>query len=170
MLSRLLTLVLLITAPFVSAETLDLTNAKSNAAATVLVSRFFESLGMDVTNKDELQFGLRFGGYSLVLAPILSAENGGKLNAYITYTSNNPANLENAKLLSLVNEINLKYNYVSAYVDKDGDLCFRYVLVFDKQLEPKLVQRWLKQIEVQTNALRAEFGAKLKPFLAKKEK
>ena len=59
---------------------------------------------------------------------------------------------------------------MSAYVDQDGDLCFRYVLVFDKQLEPKLVQRWLKQIEVQTNAIRAEYGAKLKPFLAKKEK
>ncbi|MEY4855037.1 MAG: putative bacterial sensory transduction regulator [Verrucomicrobiota bacterium] len=170
MLSRLLTLALLVTAPLVSAETLDLTNAKSNAAATVLVARFFESLGLDVNNKDEVQFGLRFGGYGLVLTPIVSAENGGKLNAYINYTSNNPANLENPKLLSLVNEINLKYNYVSAYVDQDGDLCFRYVLVFDKQLEPKLVQRWLKQIEVQTNAIRAEYGAKLKPFLAKKEK
>ena len=79
------------------AVTLDLTNAKSNAAATVLVARFFESLGLDVNNKDEVQFGLRFGGYGLVLTPIVSAENGGKLNAYINYTSNNPANLENPK-------------------------------------------------------------------------
>ena len=69
MLSRLLTLALLVTAPLVSAETLDLTNAKSNAAATVLVARFFESLGLDVNNKDEVQFGLRFGGYGLVLTP-----------------------------------------------------------------------------------------------------
>ena len=67
-----------------------------------------------------------------------------------------------------INEINSQFNYVSAYVDKDGDINFRYALVFDKKLEPKIVHRWLKHVEMQSDAILNEFGDQLKPFLQKK--
>jgi hypothetical protein len=169
MISRLLAvLALLVAAPFAAAEPLDLTNAKNGEAATVLIARFFENIGLDVFDKSETQFGLKFGGYSIGITAITSTDNGTRLNAYITYDGGNPNNPKNEKLLGLINEINSRFNYVSAYVDKDGDINFRYVLVFDKKLEPKVVHRWLKHVEVQSDAILNEFGDQLKPFLQKK--
>jgi len=169
MASRLLAvLALLVAAPFVRAETLDLTDVKTEGAATVLITRFFENIGLDVFGKREKQFDLKFGGYNIGVTPVISLDNGTRLNAYITYDGGAPANLKNEKLLAVINEINRRFNYVSAYVDNDGDINFRYVLVFDKKLEPKVVHRWLKHIEVQSDAILNEFGDQLKPFLAKK--
>ena len=161
--SRLLTLALLLVAPFASAEPLDLTNAKNAEAATVLIARFFESIGLDVVDKDEKQFGLKFGGYNMVIIPYYTKDDGSRLNAYISY-SGRKQNLGDAKLLSLANEINRTYNFVSFCVDKDGDFCYRYTLVFDKKLDAKVVQRWLRHIEYQTDSIRADYREKLRPF------
>jgi len=169
MCSRLLAvLALLVAAPLAAAEPLDLTNAKNEEAATVLIARFFENIGLDVFGKREKQFGLKFGGYNIGISPVTSTDYGTRLNAYITYNGSSPANIKNEKLLGLLNEINRQYNYVSAYVDKDGDINFRYVLVFDKKLEPKIVHRWLKHIELQSDEVLKEFIEQLQPFLAKK--
>jgi hypothetical protein len=169
MASRLLAVCsLLLAATFASAEPLDLTNARNEEAATTLIARFFENIGLDVFGKREKQFGLRFGGYNIGVIPVISLDNGTRLNAYITYDGGSPANLKNEKLLAVINEINRRFNYVSAYVDNDGDINFRFVLVFDKKLEPKIVHRWLKHIEIQSDAILEEFKDQLKPFLASK--
>ena len=123
MLSRLLALALLVIAPLARAEPLDLTNAKSDEAAVVMIAHFFESIGLDVVDKDEKQFGLKFGGYNMVIIPYYTKDDGCRLNAYISY-SGRKQNLGDAKLLSLANEINRTYNFVSFCVDKDGDFCY----------------------------------------------
>ena len=168
MITRLLAiLALFVVAPFASAEPLDLTNAKNAEAATVLLARYFENIGLDVIDKDEKQFGLKFGGYNIVLVAYCSDENGCRLNAYITY-GGRKENVGNAKLMNLVNDINSQFNLVAFSVDKDGDICYRYSLVFDRKLDAKVIQRWLRQVESQTNAIRAEHREQLKPFMASK--
>jgi len=168
MITRLLAiLALFIVAPFASAEPLDLTNAKNAEAATVLLARYFENIGLDVIEKDEKQFGLKFGGYNIVMVAYCSDDNGCRLNAYITY-GGRKENLGNAKLMNLVNDINSQYNLVAFSVDKDGDICYRYSLVFDRKLDAKVIQRWLRQVENQTNAIRTEYREQLKPFMASK--
>ena len=167
--SRLLALALLLVAPFASAEPLDLTNAKNEEAAMVMIGRFFENMGLDVIDKQETQLGLRYGGYNIGVGVVTSKDQGTRLNAYITYGGIAPTNLKSEKLIGTINEINRRFNYVSAYVDKDGDINFRYVLVFDKKLDPKVVQRWLKHIELQTDAIMGEFNDQLKPFFTKEK-
>jgi len=70
--------------------------------------------------------------------------------------------------MNLVNDINSQYNLVAFSVDKDGDICYRYSLVFDRKLDAKVIQRWLRQVENQTNAIRTEYREQLKPFMASK--
>jgi hypothetical protein len=161
-------LILLAGASFASAEPLDITNAKSNEAATALVARYFEATGLEVADKRESFFVLKSGGLVMRIAPLATTDLGSRLNAYITYGGGSPDNLKSEKLMSLLNTINAKYNYVTSYVDKDGSLSFRYVLVFDKKLEAKTINLWLKHIELQTNAIRNEFGDQLRTFLTRK--
>jgi hypothetical protein len=170
MASRLLAvLALLVAAPFVRAEPLDLTDVKNSEAATVLIAKFFESIGLDVMDKDEKQFNLKSGGYNIVMMAYYHEDNGCRLNAYITY-GGRKENVGDAKLLRLVNEVNCQFNLVAFSVDSDGDFCYRYSLVFDKKLDPKVVQRWLRNIALQTDAIRAEFRDKLKPYMVTKGK
>jgi hypothetical protein len=160
-------LALFAVAPLFAAEPLDITDAANNDAATAKVSGYFEGMGL-VVDKKAGYFLVKSGGYVIRISPLATADLGSRLNAYITFGGGNPDNVKSDKLMSLLNTINAKYNYVTTYVDKDGSLSFRYVLVFDKKLEPKTINLWLKHIELQTNAIRAEFGDQLKAFLTKK--
>ena len=163
--SRLLTLALLLVAPFASAEPLDLTNAKNAEAATVLIARFFESIGLDVFGKGNTHFGLKAAGYKMFIATYFDVDEGCRLNAHISFVGRKE-NVGNAKLLSLVNEINESYNYAVMSVDKDGDLNFRFTLLFDKKLDAKVVHRWLRYIERQTDGALDEYKDQLKSFQA----
>ena len=167
--SRLLALALLLVAPFVSAEPLDLTNAKNEEAATVLIARFFENIGLDVFRKGDTDFGLKAGGYRMMIVTYFNPDDGCRLNAYITYKGRKE-NIGNAKLQSLVNEINDSYNYLVLSVSDKGDLSFRFTLLFDKKLEAKVVHRWLRLIERQTDAAMEEHMEKLQHFQAPEEK
>jgi hypothetical protein len=166
--SRLLAiLAFVVAAPLVRAEPLDLTNAKNEEAATTLIARFFESIGLDVFDKEPETFGLRYGRFKLAIIPYFKPEDGCRINAHVSFPGRKE-NLKDAKAMHLVNEINDEYNFVAFSFDNDGDPCFRYTLVLDKKLEAKVVQRWLRHIENQTEGILEGKRAELEPFLAKK--
>ena len=168
MASRLLAvLALLAAAPFVRAEPLDLTNAKNEEAATVLIAKFFENIGLDVYDKDNEAFGLRSGRFKLMIIPYFKPEDGCRINAYVSFPGRKE-NLKDVKAMHLVNEINNEFNFAAFCFDKDGDLCFRYTLVLDKKLDAKVVQRWLRHIENQTEGILEGKHDQLEPFFAKK--
>ena len=167
--SRLLALALLLVAPFVSAEPLDLTNAKNEEAATVLIARFFENIGLDVFDKEAEVFGLKSGRFRMTIIPYFKPDQGCRLNAYVSFPGRKE-NIDDAKLMKLANEINNTYNLAAFCVDKDGDFCFRYSLIFDKKLDAKVVQRWLRHIENQTAGILDDNEEKLKPFSKPKGK
>ena len=104
-----------------------------------------------------------------MIVTIFNPDDGCRLNAYITYKGRKE-NIGNAKLQSLVNEINDSYNYLVLSVSDKGDLSFRFTLLFDKKLEAKLVHRWLRMIERQTDAAMEEHMEKLQHFQAPEEK
>ena len=169
MLHRLLALALLVTAPLTFARTLDLTNAKDEKEATALTARFLEDIGLEVIDKSEEGFALYFGGYNIQVTPYCTRHNGYRFNAYVSF-GGRKSNVGDAKLLGLINEINESFNFVAMSVDKDGDFCQRYSLLFDKKVEAKVIQQWLRFIEGQTDGINSEFGDKLKPFLSSSEK
>jgi Putative bacterial sensory transduction regulator len=147
------------------ADVLDLTTAKSDAIATTLTLRCFEGMGLEVVAKESEQFTIRFGGYNIGVLPMVLKDHGAQINAYVTFKGRNKSNATSAELQAVLNKINAKYNYTSVYVDQDGDITFRYCLLFDKLLEPKLINKWLKRVEIQTDIANSEFGDSLKPFL-----
>jgi len=170
MASRLLAvLALLVAAPFVRAEPLDLTNAKNSEAATVLIARFFENIGLDVFDKGKETLGLKFGGYTMLAIPYFVEDEACRLNLHIGFKGRK-SNIGNAKLLALLNEINETYNYAVISMDKNGDLSLRFTLVFDRKLDAKLVHRWLRYVERQADGLVYEFNERLLPYQAPSEK
>lgn len=168
--SRLLAvLALLVAAPLAAAEPLDLTTAKNGEAATVLIARFFERIGLDVFDKRKETLGLKFGGYTALAIPYFEEDEACRLNLHINFKGRK-GNIGNAKLLTILNEINETYNYAVISLDKDGDLALRFTLVFDRKLDPKLVHRWLRYVERQADGLIFEFNERLLPYQAPSEK
>ena len=109
------------------------------------------------------------GGYTALAIPYFEEDEACRLNLHINFKGRK-GNIGNAKLLTLLNEINETYNYAVISLDKDGDLALRFTLVFDRKLDPKLVHRWLRYVERQADGLVYEFNERLLPYQAPSEK
>jgi hypothetical protein len=148
----------------IQAATLDLTGLKTDQAATAELVKYFEGLGLEIDAKDDESFLLSFGGYKIVTAANIGT-NGDFLTAHITFGGIGKSNGGSNELAKLINRINSRFNYLTAYVDSDGDVVVRYLLHFDKQLEPRHIMKWLRKIESQTDLMSKDYGKEITPFL-----
>jgi len=147
------------------ADTLNITGVKTREEANRITFTCFEGMGMDIQNKTETSFAVKFGGYRILISPNVGTENGDYMIAYVTFGGVGKSNTRSEQLASLANKINHRFNYMTMFIDDDGDVTVRYCLLFDKKIEPKLILKWLRKIESQTDLMSKDFGKELAPFL-----
>lgn len=157
-------LLLCLLSSIVQAASLDLNGVKTDQAATKALIRCFEDMGLEITARDTESFLLSFGGYKIVTSANIGT-NGDYLTAHISFGGVSKSNCNSHELAQLINRINSRFNYLTAYVDSDGDIVIRYLLHFDKQLEPRHILKWLRKIESQTDQMSSDYGKNLGPFL-----
>ncbi len=150
-----------------AAETLDLNGSKDDAASNLRTYRFFSGMGLDVKSKYDEGFTVRSGGYNIMIYPQATRDTGDLIVASIAFPGAGKSNCISEDLQMIIGNANSNYNYMTCFVDDDGDIVLRYTLLFDKTLEPKTVNKWLKRIEVQTDNFTGKFGNRLRPFLKK---
>jgi hypothetical protein len=147
------------------ADILDLSDSKNDVSSNLLTQRFFESMGLDVISKSDETFGLRAGGYNILLYPQTTKDNGDLIVATIMFKGVGKSNSSSDALQMLLGKANHEFNYLTCYVEDDGDIIVRYTLLFDKKLEPKTVNKWLRRIEVQTDTFIKDFGDRVRPYI-----
>jgi hypothetical protein len=163
---KILTLVLVsLCAATAIAAPLDFTDLRDDKDANSATIKYFEGMGLDIGARTDESFMLNFGGYKMLTSPNVGRSNGDFMIAYISFGGIGKSNFSSSELALLVGRINSKFNYMTAFVDSDGDVVVRYYLPFDKKLEPKLILKWLGRIEAQTDQMVKEFGDDLTKFL-----
>jgi hypothetical protein len=63
-----------------------------------------------------------------------------------------------------VREINNRFNVCSVYVDDDGDLQMRFVVMFDDKLGPRLLRMSLEHVKTSVSMILSEYRPKFKPY------
>jgi hypothetical protein len=147
------------------AEPLDFTGLKNDREANLATIKCMEGMGLDITAKADESFVINHGGYKIMISPNIGKIGGDFMIAYVNFNGIGKSNVKSTDLSSLVARINGTFNYVTVFIDSDGDIVFRYVLLFDKKLEPKLVLKWLAKIENQSDGISRDFGKELSQFL-----
>jgi hypothetical protein len=169
MLKPLLVLCLsLLATSTVRATELDLTGVKDDAAATVATAKFLEGMGQTIIKQGSGSVLIRHGGFVILVYPTISKEGGDLLVATVTFKGVGKANLEAEALAKTLARANGRFNYLTAYLNGDGDVLLRYALVFDGKLDSELVKKWLVRVSSQTTKFAREHGEALNPFLAQR--
>jgi len=167
--TKLLTLCLTMLAALTGrAADLDLTDVKDDATATARLGAFLQGMGQEVVQQGSESVLIRNGGFSVFVYPTLSKKGGDLLVATITFKGVGKANLGAAPLTKAITQANSRFNYVTAYLDAEGDLVLRYALVFDGKVGEALAKKWLLRIASQSTKFVKDHGETLKPYLAKK--
>jgi hypothetical protein len=167
--TKLLTLCLTMLAALTArAADLDLTDVKDDATATARLGVFLKDIGQENVKQGSESVLIRNGGFSMFVYPTLSQKGGDLLVATITYKGVGKSNLDAAPLTKALTQANSRFNYVTAYLDAEGDLVLRYALVFDGRLEEALAKKWFLRIASQSTKFVKDHGETLKPYLAKK--
>ena len=167
--TKLLTLCLTMLAALTGrAADLDLTDVKDDATATARLGAFLQGMGQEVVQQGSESVLIRNGGFSVFAYPTLSKKGGDLLVATITFKGAGKANLDAAPLTKAITQANSRFNYVTAYLDAEGDLVLRYALVFDGKVGEALAKKWLLRIASQSTKFVKDHGETLKPYLAKK--
>ena len=162
-----LCLSLISTSPVRAAE-LDLTGVKDDAAANVLTAKFLEGMGQTIVKQGPESVLIRHSGFVILVYPTVSKEGGDLLVATITFKGASKANLESEALAKTLARANGRFNYLTAYLNGDGDVLLRFALVFDGKLDADLTKKWLIRVASQSTKFAREHGEALTPFLAKR--
>ena len=146
-----------------SAADLDVTGMSNDVDASILLRDWTSSIGYTSTLSESRKtvFIKDKFGFGLIIKVIPQGLD--RIVIYNTYAGK-PSNANSQELLRIVSEINQKKNVCSAYVDKAGDLVFRYVLSFDDRLTPKLFRYQLEHIESSSDGIMKDFQEKLSPY------
>ena len=167
--TKLLTLCLMMLAALTArAAVLDLTDVKDDATATARLGVFLKDIGQEIVKQGPETVLIRNGGFSMFVYPTPSKKGGDLLVATITFKGVGKSNLEAAPLTQAITQANSRFNYVTAYLDAEGDLVLRYALVFDGKLDEALANKWLLRIASQSTKFVKDHAETLKPYLAKK--
>ena len=163
---KILTILLaFLSAATVQAAPLDFTDLKNDKEANLATIKCMEGMGLDIGARTDESFMLSFGGYKILTCPNVGKNNGDFIIGYISFGGVGKSNFTSSELGMLICRINYKFNYMTAFVDSDGDIVVRYYLPFDKKLEPKLILKWLGRIEAQTDQMAKDFRDDLDKFL-----
>lgn len=146
----------------VSAADLDLAGINDDVAASVIVSRWLNDVGYTTKlSSGEKQFFLEDG--KLDIAPRVSTTGIDRLVVYKMFRGK-PANVNSEVLRDIVREINNRFNVCSVYVDSDGDLQLRFVIMFDDKMSPKLFRLSQEHIKSAVSTIISEYRPRFKPF------
>lgn len=145
-----------------SAEDLDLSGVGDNGAAAVVLSRWLTDIGYTTSLKPgERQLDIVEGKFTIL--PKVSTSGVDRLVIY-RYFKGKPSNAHSEELKEIVREINNRFNVCSAYVDDDGDLQMRFVVIFDDKLGPRLLRMSLEHVKTSVSIIISEYRPKFKPY------
>lgn len=145
------------------AADLDLAGLGDDAAAAVIVSRWLSDIGYaaklpagekQISIDDDSKFDV---------IPKVTVSGVDRLIFYKLFKGK-PSNARSAELKEIVSEINNRYNVCSAYVDADGDLQMRFIIVFDDKITPKLFRLSMAHFKTASAKIIADYRQRFKPY------
>ncbi len=145
-----------------SAADLDLAGINDDVAASVILSRWLNDIGY--SNKlttGEKQLFIEDGKFDIL--PRVSVSGVDRLVVYKLFRGK-PSNANSDTLKEIVREINTRFNVCSAYVDNDGDLQLRFVIMFDDKMSPKLFRLSQEHFKSAVSTIITEYRPKFKPY------
>ncbi len=146
----------------VRAADLDLSGTNDDVAASVIVSRWLNDVGYTTKlPSGQKQFLLEDG--KLDIAPRVSTSGVDRLVVYKVFRGKHD-NVNSEVLKEIVREINNRFNVCSVYVDRDGDLQMRFVIMFDDKMSPKLFRLSHEHIKSAVSTIISEYRPKFKPY------
>jgi len=145
-----------------SAADLDVGGMNDDVAATVILNRWLSDIGYTTKlQSGEKQLFIEEGKMDIL--PRVSTTGVDRLIVYKLFRGK-PSNANSLALKEIVREINNRFNVCSSYVDDDGDLHLRFVIMFDDKMTPKLFRLSLDHIKNAVTTIITEYRPKFKPY------
>jgi hypothetical protein len=146
-----------------SAADLNIAGAKDEAGASTILCDWVTGIGYSANLSETKKTVYIKDEYNYALV-IKSAQSGlDRILIYNTFAGT-PANASSEELHGIVRAINLEKNVCTAFVDKKGNLVFRYVLGFEDRLSPALFRHQIDHVKSTSEFILKDFADRLAPY------